>query len=123
MSETGLIASHDATAIVSLNCRGAVLIGMGPDLGRPQAESGAPPAVLASGPPRRSTALGAPRGLYRGEPENCRRSLRPFLRNLAFFGLLLIVFKIYRIEERAYQGRAAFRPWRRSLFWRCPYTT
>ena len=41
-----------------------------------------------------------------GEPENCRRSLRPFLRNLAFLGLLLIVFKIYRIEERAYQGRA-----------------
>lgn len=45
-------------------------------------------------------------GLYVGEPENCRRSLRPFLRNLAFLGLLLIVFKIYRIEERAYQGRA-----------------
>ena len=49
---------------------------------------------------------GPSRGLYAGEPENCRRSLRPFLRNLAFLGLLLIVFKIYRIEERAYQGRA-----------------
>ena len=45
-------------------------------------------------------------GLYPGEPENCRRSLRPFLRNLAFLGLLLIVFKVFRIEERAYQGRA-----------------
>jgi alginate O-acetyltransferase complex protein AlgI len=49
---------------------------------------------------------GPSRGLYTGEPENCRRSLRPFLRNLAFLGLLLVVFKIYRIEERAYQGRA-----------------
>ena len=45
-------------------------------------------------------------GLYPGEPEACRRSLRPFLRNLAFLGLLLIVFRVYRIEERAYQGRA-----------------
>jgi alginate O-acetyltransferase complex protein AlgI len=45
-------------------------------------------------------------GLYPGEPETCRRSLRPFLRNLAFLGLLLIVFKVYRIEEHAYQGRA-----------------
>ena len=44
-------------------------------------------------------------GLYPGEPENCRRSLRPFLRNLAFLGLILVVFKVYRIEERAYQGR------------------
>jgi hypothetical protein len=49
---------------------------------------------------------GPRQGLYPGEPENCRRSLRPFLRNLAFLGLLLVVFKIYRIEERAYQGRA-----------------
>jgi len=28
------------------------------------------------------------------------------LRNLAFLGLLLAVFKVYRIEERAFQGRA-----------------
>src|ERR1017187_3616749 len=44
-------------------------------------------------------------GLYPGEPENCRRSLRPFLRNLLFLGLMLVVFKVFRIEERAYQGR------------------
>jgi alginate O-acetyltransferase complex protein AlgI len=44
-------------------------------------------------------------GLYAGEPETCRRSVRPFLRNLVFLGLLLLVFKVYRIEERAYQGR------------------
>ena len=45
-------------------------------------------------------------GLYEGEPENCRRSLRPFLRNLRYLGLLLVIFKVYRIEERAFQGRA-----------------
>jgi alginate O-acetyltransferase complex protein AlgI len=45
-------------------------------------------------------------GLYPGEPEACRRSLRPFLRNFVFLGLLLVVFKVYRIEERAFQGRA-----------------
>jgi alginate O-acetyltransferase complex protein AlgI len=45
-------------------------------------------------------------GLYRGEPETCRRSLRPFLRNFIYLVLLLAVFKVYRIEERAFQGRA-----------------
>ena len=45
-------------------------------------------------------------GLYTGEPEACRRSFRPFLRNLIFLGLLLLIFKVYRIEERAYQGRS-----------------
>ena len=28
------------------------------------------------------------------------------MRNLAFLGLLLAVFKVYRLEERAFQGRA-----------------
>jgi hypothetical protein len=45
-------------------------------------------------------------GLYPGEPEACRRRLRPFLRNLAHLALLLAVFRLYRIEERAYQGHA-----------------
>ena len=45
-------------------------------------------------------------GLYDGEPETCRRSLRPFLRNFIYLALLLAVFKVYRIEERAFQGRA-----------------
>jgi alginate O-acetyltransferase complex protein AlgI len=45
-------------------------------------------------------------GLYAGEPETCRRSLRPFLRNFIYLALLLAVFKVYRIEERAFQGRA-----------------
>jgi hypothetical protein len=45
-------------------------------------------------------------GLYPGEPEACRRQLRPFLHNLAYLALLLVVFRVYRIEERAYQGHA-----------------
>jgi alginate O-acetyltransferase complex protein AlgI len=45
-------------------------------------------------------------GLYPGEPANCRRQLRPFLITLAHLALLLAVFKEYRIEERAFQGRA-----------------
>ena len=60
--------------------------------------------------PTRSAALEPvtprERGLFAGEPENCRRRLRPFLRNFVFLGLLLLVFKVFRIEERAYQGRA-----------------
>jgi hypothetical protein len=45
-------------------------------------------------------------GLYPGEPAACRRRVRPFLRNLAHLGLLLLVFRVYRIEERAFQGHA-----------------
>jgi hypothetical protein len=45
------------------------------------------------------------RALYPGEPEACRRSLRPFLANLAHLGLLLAVIHQYRIEERPFQGR------------------
>jgi hypothetical protein len=45
-------------------------------------------------------------GLYPGEPETCRRSLLPFVRNLIYLALLLAVFRVYRIEERAFQGRA-----------------
>ncbi len=43
-------------------------------------------------------------GLYSDEPETCRRSARAFLRNFLYLALLLVVFKVYRIEERAYQG-------------------
>jgi alginate O-acetyltransferase complex protein AlgI len=45
-------------------------------------------------------------GLYPGEPETCRRSLRPFVRNFLYLALLLAVFQVYRIEERPFQGRA-----------------
>ena len=43
--------------------------------------------------------------LYPDEPESCRRSLRPFLRNLIHLALLVAVFKVYHLEERPYQGR------------------
>ena len=45
-------------------------------------------------------------GLYPGEPETCRRNTRLFVRNFLYLALLLAVFKVYRIEERAFQGRA-----------------
>lgn len=41
-------------------------------------------------------------GLYPGEPENCRRSLRQFLPVMVHLGLLLAVFKFYRLEGRAF---------------------
>ncbi len=44
------------------------------------------------------------RALYPGEPEACRRSLRPFLVNFAHLALLLAVIHRYRIEERPFQG-------------------
>ncbi len=45
-------------------------------------------------------------GLYPGEPEQCRRNVRAFLRTFVHLLLLFAVFKVYRIEERAFQGRA-----------------
>jgi D-alanyl-lipoteichoic acid acyltransferase DltB (MBOAT superfamily) len=45
-------------------------------------------------------------GLYPGEPETCRRQLRPFLVTLVHLALLLAVFRVYRLEERAFQGHA-----------------
>ena len=54
----------------------------------------------------REPGLGPEAGLYPGEPETCRRSLRLFVRNFIYLALLLAVFKVYRIEERAFQGRA-----------------
>src|SRR4051794_11766625 len=45
-----------------------------------------------------------PSGLYAGEPEACRRSLRRFLPALAHLGLLLAVFRQYNLEGRAFQG-------------------
>lgn len=43
-----------------------------------------------------------PRGLYSGEPENCRRARREFLPVLIHLGLLLAVAKVYRLEGRAF---------------------
>jgi D-alanyl-lipoteichoic acid acyltransferase DltB (MBOAT superfamily) len=50
--------------------------------------------------PRPSRPL---RGLYPDELEACRRDLRRFLPNLVQLGLLFAVFRVYRIEGRAFQ--------------------
>ncbi|WP_074309128.1 hypothetical protein [Singulisphaera sp. GP187] len=56
-------------------------------------ESGANPAALEPARP----------GLYPGEPEACRRDYRLFLPILAHLGLFLAVFKVFRLEGRAFQ--------------------
>lgn len=45
-------------------------------------------------------------GLYAGEPEVCRRDLRHFLPVLAHFGLMMGVFRVFRVEGRAFQSVA-----------------
>lgn len=45
-----------------------------------------------------------PRGLYQGEPENCRRRLVPFLRNMLYLGLIFTVSRQYHTEGRAFQA-------------------
>lgn len=42
-------------------------------------------------------------GLFPGEPEACRRRLRPFLLTCTHLAILFAVFKVYRIEGRAFQ--------------------
>ncbi len=62
------------------------------------------PAPTEAPRPRPSPRPQRFRALYPGEPETCRRSLRPFLVNFAQLSLLLAVFRVYHIEERAFQG-------------------
>src|SRR5690348_5370721 len=50
----------------------------------------------------------ARRGLYAGEPETCRRDLLEIVPILAHLGLLLAVFKVFRIEGRAFQMLVTF---------------
>lgn len=57
-------------------------------------------------PARPDRPRGLSAGLYPGEPEACRRNWRSFLRATLHLALLLAVFRVYRIEERAFQGRA-----------------
>jgi alginate O-acetyltransferase complex protein AlgI len=42
-------------------------------------------------------------GLYPGEPETCRRDVGQFLAILAHLALLVVVFRVYRLEGRAFQ--------------------
>jgi D-alanyl-lipoteichoic acid acyltransferase DltB (MBOAT superfamily) len=53
-------------------------------------------------PISRTIAIGG-RGLYPGEPENCRRRLRAFLLIMAQLGLMLAVFDAYRLETRSFR--------------------
>ena len=55
--------------------------------------------AMPEGPRHRRLAA-----LYPGEPETCRRSLRPFLLNFAHLSLLLAVFIQFNIEDRPFQG-------------------
>ena len=64
--------------------------------------------ALRPAPHRRYFPLPAPDTdrpglLYPGEPENCRRHALHFLSILAHLGLLLAVFKVFRVEGRAFQ--------------------
>jgi len=52
--------------------------------------------------PRVNDARETP-GLYAGEPETCRRSLRQFVPILAHLGAMVAVFGVYRLEGRAFQ--------------------
>jgi alginate O-acetyltransferase complex protein AlgI len=47
-------------------------------------------------------------GLYAGEPETCRRRWLQFLPVVAHLGLLLAVFKVFRVEGRAFQMLVTF---------------
>jgi D-alanyl-lipoteichoic acid acyltransferase DltB (MBOAT superfamily) len=46
-------------------------------------------------------------GLYADEPESCRRRLRPFLLTCAHLGVMMAVFKVYRVEGLAFQRLVA----------------
>jgi len=47
-------------------------------------------------------------GLYPGEPEACRRDARSFLPVLGHLALLLAVFRVFRVEGRAFQTLVVF---------------
>ena len=88
---------------------------MGPGIGRTVAPRRAPHRrfLPATAPAQAHSPRPDPppprlrfRALYPGEPEACRRSLRPFLVNLTHLALLLAVFHVYQVEQRAFQGHA-----------------
>jgi hypothetical protein len=62
--------------------------------------------VAVPGHARAPRRAGAKRAglLYEGEPEACRRDYRRFLPVLAHLGLLLGVFRVFRVENRAFQA-------------------
>jgi alginate O-acetyltransferase complex protein AlgI len=74
---------------------------MGPEIQRPPTKHLAPHRRYFP-IPSEAPALDAPRGLYDGEPENCRRNLRRFVPILAHLGAMTLVFSVYRVEGRAF---------------------
>ena len=46
-------------------------------------------------------------GLYAGEPATCRRQVLPFLRLMVQLGFLVLLFKKYQIEGRAFLALAS----------------
>jgi D-alanyl-lipoteichoic acid acyltransferase DltB (MBOAT superfamily) len=69
------------------------------------------PGISSTAPHRRYAPEAAPAersGLYAGEPETCRRNYAHFLPVLAHLGLLLAVFRVYRVEGRAFQTLVLF---------------
>ncbi len=82
---------------------------MGPQIRRPQATTGrrAPHRRYFPIPATEPTPTRLDRGLYPGEPETCRRDLRQFLPILAHYGLMVVLFGVYRVEGRAFGLLAA----------------
>lgn len=80
---------------------------------RPEAETSAAHPGASTLPHRRFRPVPRARlpwsdwnGLYAGEPETCRRSLRQFLPILTHLGLLAALFKVYNLEGAAFQTLA-----------------
>jgi D-alanyl-lipoteichoic acid acyltransferase DltB (MBOAT superfamily) len=88
----------------------------------------APQLAAATAHPELFQRLGAWKGLYAGEPETCRRNLYHFLSILAHLGLMWALFRVYRVEGRAFQTLVLFAlaalpvhyllpfPWKKPLF-------
>jgi alginate O-acetyltransferase complex protein AlgI len=60
-------------------------------------------------------------GLYPGEPETCRRQLLPFVRTVVQLGLLLVIFKKYQIEGRAFLAVVTLAFWALPVHYLAPY--
>ena len=61
-------------------------------------------------------------GLYPDEPETCRRELLPFVRTMVQLGLLLVIFKKYQIEGRAFLAVVTLAFWALPVHYLAPYS-
>ena len=60
-------------------------------------------------------------GLYPGEPEACRRQVLPFLRTMVQLGLLVVLFKRFQIEGRAFLAIATLALFALPVHYLAPY--